>query len=155
MIPPATPEHKFYNSSPEERTAILRELSYTSVSIAYVVIEKNNPASKKFCYGNELYRNMLRNLLDVAMGQIMSVKDVNVIIDGSRFITNDELRTMGKELAAKHELNLRKCRKGISSHEPCLRVVDFAAESFHAEYEDDDKTYSEILSEKISIARRY
>lgn len=71
---------------------------------------------------------------------------------GSRFIAIDELGTIG--YGFKHNPNPKKCRKGVSANGSCLRVFDFATGPFRAEYGDNDTTHSEILSEKIFIARR-
>ena len=80
---------------------------------------------------------------------------MNVIIDGNRYIRQDELREMCEGLCDKHGKNLKRCYKEISQNEPCLRLVDYVAGSVRYSFEQGDDRYIKIIDEKISVARRY
>ncbi|MDN5357523.1 MAG: hypothetical protein PWR17_692 [Candidatus Methanomethylophilaceae archaeon] len=154
LIPDTMPEHKFYNADDEERISVVREFSQSDSVVVSAVIEKNCPQSGHCTYGNDLYRTMLRNLLELAMPHSRT-RDVNIIVDGSRYIKDKDLRSMCETIASDNGFNLKKCYKGISQNEPCLKVVDFIASSIGAEYERGDKTYTDEFREKMSVARRY
>ncbi len=154
LLPKASKEKKFYNSSESEIGSILASVAGTAAKISYVVTEKNNPLDNNFVYGVDLYRRSLRDLVDVSLDQIVG-KDINIMVDGSRYIQQSELRRMCEELCMEHGKNLKKCFKGISQNEPCLRLADYVVGSIRYSYEESDDTYKRIIDRRISFARRY
>lgn len=154
LLPNTNIEKKFYNSTTEERRRVLESISQSSVSISYIVSEKNNPSDKNYIYGVDLYKRTLYDLLDDSLSLLVN-KDVNIIIDGSRYIQQGELRAMCDDLCKNHGKNLKKCYKGISQNEPCLRLVDYVAGSVRLGYENSNTMYCDIIKGKVSIARRY
>jgi hypothetical protein len=154
LLPKGNLEKKFYTSSEQEIIPILNLLSTLPIDITFVSTEKNHPADGVFIYGNELYHRSLRDLLDQSLKQMAS-KDVHIIVDGNRYIKQIELRSMCEELCRKYGKNLKKCYKGISQNEPCLRIVDYVAGSIRFSFEQDNDKYRSIIENKVSVARRY
>lgn len=116
--------------------------------------EKNNPLDNVFIYGVELYKRNLRALIDSSLEQTAG-KDINIIVDGSRYIQQKELHDMCKELCEYHDKNLKKCYKGVSQNEPCLRLADYVVGSIRCNYEQSEDKYKAIIDKRISMARRY
>ena len=77
------------------------------------------------------------------------------MVDGGRYIQQNELRTMCEQLCQSNGKNLKKCFKGISQNEPCLRLADYVAGAIRYSYEQEADDYKSIIAEKASIARRY
>jgi hypothetical protein len=153
-LPKANVEKKFYNTADSEIIGVLNSLSNLPIEIAFVSTEKNHPSDGVYIYNNDLYRRSLKDLLDMSL-QRLQCKDVNIIVDGSRYITQKELRDMCEELCLTHGKNLKKCYKGISQNEPCIRIVDFVAGSIQSNFEHRNNQYKPIIEGKVSVARRY
>jgi hypothetical protein len=154
LIPITMPEHKFYNATEDERISVAGEYALSDSTAVSAAVEKNHPLSGDYLYGNDLYRIMLRRVIDLAV-PLSTTKDINIIVDNSRYITNSELREICESVTEKNQCNLKKCYKGISQNEPCLRVVDYIESSVGAEYERGNRTYTNLFREKISVARKY
>jgi len=133
---------------------LLKSITNSNSTINYVVTYKNHPIDNIFVYGNELYKRVLSDLIDSSLS-VLQVKDVNIIIDGNRFISNEELRIICDSLALKHGKNLKKCYKGVSQNEPCLKLADYVVGSIRMKFEHNDERFYKDISEKITIARRY
>lgn len=153
-LPKSLAEKKFYNSTDGERRHVLTTMSETPARISYTVSEKNDPADRVFVYGVDLYKRSLFDLIDSSL-TLLSCSDVNILIDGNRYIQQGELRQMCETLCAVHGKNLKKCYKGISQNEPCLRLADYAVGAIRYSYEQTSDTYLSILENMVSVARRY
>ena len=154
QIPLGKIEYKFFNTFPDKIHRILNQVCDSEVSINYIVTCKNNPIGHTFVYGNDLYRRTLADLVDSSMSDLQ-VRDVSIIVDGSRFISNDDLRKTCSSLANKYGKNLKKCYKGISQNEPCLKLADYVVGAIRMRYEHGDDTFLRDIEDKITIARRY
>ena len=108
QLPVGKTEYKFFNTFPDKIHSILRHVDRSESSICYVVTCKNDPIDHTFIYGNELYRRSLTDLIDSSMS-VLRVRDVSVVVDGSRFISNEMLREICSDLARKHGKNLKRC----------------------------------------------
>lgn len=146
-------ERKWYDSTPDEKNEILDAMAKCQFKAVVCAINKNNPDSKQYVYGNELYAIMLRQILKDAFS-VRPCNDLNVYVDSSRFITQVEVCKMILEEAQIARANVLDCGKKVSSQTPCLQLVDYIAGGTRARYEDDDDALSK-LDKKISIARRY
>lgn len=146
-------ERKWYDSTPQERDDILDAMAECQFRAVVCAINKNDPDSKQYVYGNELYAMMLRQVLKDAFS-VRPCNDFNVYVDSSRFITQVAVRKMILEEAQIAGANVLDCGKKVSSQTPCLQPVDYIAGGTRARYEDGDDTLSK-LDRKISIARRY
>lgn len=153
-LPKSYLEKKFYNSTDAEIVSVLDSLSDIPINVSFVTTEKNCPSDNVYVYGKDLYIRALRDLLDQSLERLKG-QDVHIIVDGSRFVTQADLRKMCEELCFGHGKNLKKCYKGISQNEPCLRIVDYVAGAVRYGYEQNDDRYRSIIKDKISIARRY
>ena len=150
---PNQSERKWYNSSKTERETILEEMSKCRFRTVYTVIDKNNPLSHKCLYGNDLYKVILRQVVSDSM-EILPCKDVNVLLDRNSFITVSDFRDMVREESINHRLNPLKIDMISSDQNKCIQLVDFIAGASRAKYEIGDQSI-ELISEKISIARRH
>ena len=146
-------EQKWYNSSNEERTTLFQMMKTCQFNAVCSVINKNHPLSKKNLYGNPLYEMMVRQVVSDALS-VLQCKDVNIYLDRSRFITEKRFIEIVAEECKKSGANLKDAGLKDSQSNPCIQLVDFIAGASHAKCEHDDKML-EILSEKISVARRY
>lgn len=154
LLPQGRGEVKFHDSDDESRIEIMRCLSLApETQMVCACCEKKNQGDRSL-YGNELYEATLIDLLGCAM-EVSRRRDISVIIDGNRFITNRRLREVTDSLGEIHHKNVKKCRKGISQNELCIQVADYVAGSVWTEYEKDDNRFSEIIREKMTVARRY
>lgn len=150
---PKNYERKWYDSTPEERNEILDAMAECQFKAVVCAINKNNPDSKQYAYGNELYKTILRQVIRDALS-VRPCNDINVYVDSSRFITQVDVRKMILEEAHIAGANVLDCGKKVSSQTPCLQLVDYIAGGTRSKYEDHDDTLSK-LDNKISIARRY
>ena len=146
-------EHKWSNSTSTERIRVFEEIKRCQFRTVTSVINKNNPYSKRHLYGNDLYCWMLRQVITDAIS-VRMCNDVNVYIDRCRFIKENDLHSMIKQIASDLGANVLDCGKRDSHQTPCLQVVDFIAGATRAKHEGNDSTLS-LIDEKISIARRY
>ncbi len=74
----------------------------------------------------------------------------------ARGMLNHFLRGLGLSgISLTHGKNLKKCYKGISQNEPCIRIVDFVAGSIQSNFEHGNNQYKPIIETKVSVARRY
>ncbi len=146
-------ERKWYDSTPEERNEILDAMATCPFEATTCAIDKNDPGFERRIYGNELYAFMLRQILKDAIS-VRPCNDLNVYVDGSRFITEADVRGMILEEASLAGANVLDCGKKISSQMPCLQLVDYIAGGTRTMYEDGDRSLLK-LNGKISIARRY
>ncbi len=154
LLPDGKSEKKFHNSNDSDIIRILDSLSSLPIHISYIVTEKNNPDNNIFLYGTDLYKRALTDLIDISLQQLR-FKDVNIVVDGSRYIQQNELRNICLELCDSYSKNLKKCYKGVSQNEPCLKLVDYVAGSIRTNFEQNDNTYYSRIQSKISVARRY
>ncbi len=150
---PNQSERKWYNSSFTEREAVLEEMSKSRFKAVYTIVDKNNPLSHSHLYGNDLYKVILRQVISDSM-DILPCRDVNVLLDRNSFITNKEFRAMVYEEADHHNLNPLKVDMVSSDQNKCIQLVDYVVGASRAKYENGDQSI-EIISEKISIARRH
>lgn len=124
-----------------------------SIPSCYRCINKNNPDSKNYIYGNALYEMMLRHVISDVIS-LRPFNDLIIYVDRSRFIKEEDLKSIARFEASKYGANVLDCGKRDSHQTPCIQVVDFVAGATRAKYENDDLTIS-IIDYKISIARRY
>lgn len=146
-------EWKWYNTDDEFRRKFFNEMSGSDFRIVYTFVNKNKPMSGKRIYGNDLYRTLLRQVIEDAF-EALPCKDVNVFVDRSSFITIKELRDMVNDEAKKAGVNVKKCDKATSEQNKCIQIADFIAGATRSYHENDNDTLK-ILDEKVSIARRY
>ena len=153
MIPDDGLEHKWGNTGDDQRRELFRALGESQFNVVYSVVNKNQPASGRYIYGNQLYEMFLRRVLADAMSTLQC-RDVNIIVDRSRFITLDRLRAIAQDEATKAGVNIKKCEKITSQQNKCIQIVDYVAGAVRSSMESGDDTLS-ILDGKISVARRY
>ena len=153
MIPDDGREHKWGNTDDSKRRALFKEMVSCQFNVVYSVVNKNQPSSGVHVYGNQLYERFLRQVLADAMSALQC-RDVNIIVDRSRFVTLDRLREIAQEEAVKADVNIKKCEKITSQQNKCIQIVDYVAGAVRSSMENGDDTLS-ILDEKISVARRY
>lgn len=146
-------EHKWVNTDADGRIQILATMSDCDFKVVYSVINKNNPDSGEYLYGNLLYEMMLQRVLSDAMG-VLPCKDFNVFVDRSSFIKIEKLRKIAEEEALKANVNLMKCDKVTSEQNKCIQLVDYVAGAARARYEDGNPSI-QIIEKKISVARKY
>lgn len=145
-------EMKFINSDKDKRITILSEISKTRSKIIAVVRDKKNLKSTGNKLGTHLYKETLYNLLDLSLDKI-GCADVNIIIDSSFFIRNDEFIDMCLTLCIKHGKNLKRCIKGISQNESCIRIADFVSGAIWTYIVHSDKSYYDFIRDKTEILR--
>lgn len=153
MIPNDGMEHKWGNTDDKTRRKMFTELSRCQFSIAYATLNKDHPETGMRVFGNELYEIFIRQVLADAMAAL-PCRDVNVLVDRCRFITLERLREIAYEEAAKAGVNIKRCEKITSNQNRCIQIVDYIVGAARAEIEDDNDTI-QLVSEKISVARRY
>ncbi|MDR3283294.1 MAG: DUF3800 domain-containing protein [Candidatus Methanoplasma sp.] len=145
-IPARRPEVKFYNASEDARREALSKLSDTCASIVYVAVDKHAPG--RTSYGNELYEDTIARLMEASF-KALPCKDVNVVVDGSRFITVTRLREVANASAIGTGANIKKCDKGHSESNGCLRIADFVAGAIWTCYEKSDDRFIDIIRKNI------
>ncbi len=146
-------ERKWYNSNPKERSEVLGAMANCQFRAAVCAINKNNPDSKQFVYGNELYAALFRQIVKDALS-IRPCNDLRVYVDSNRFITQAEVCKVVSEEAKQAGANILDCSKKGSAQMPCIQLVDYVAGATRAKYEYGDESLS-MLDKRISIARRY
>jgi len=148
-IPNLNFETKFSNSFYEDKISVLEEISRSDAEITYVVVDKKNYSSLfSNCYGNDLYKNVLKQLFKETMS-VISQRDVNIIIDESRSIKMADLKELANVVAANEKINVKKCQKGSSEANKCIQVADFVAGSIWTKYEKKDDEFFKIIEENI------
>ncbi|MDO5852925.1 MAG: DUF3800 domain-containing protein [Thermoplasmata archaeon] len=153
MIPNDGKEHKWSNTSAQEREKLFHEMTHCSFRAVYTVVNKADHSVSHRVFGNELYEVVLRRVIADAMEVYAQYKDVKVVVDRSTFITNGRLREIAMQEATKRGLNLVKCDKQTSNQSKCVQIADYIAGSARSKYEDGDNTVDMIL-EKVSVARK-
>lgn len=152
-IPRDRIEHKWNNSLPERRRELLTVMSSLKFSAVYTSIDKNNPVDNHPIYGNDLYERTLREVISDAMDSLQC-RDVNVLLDGSGFVTLQRFREIVFEEAKRHGKNPKTVHKISSEQNRCIQLADFIAGASRAYYEYGDDTI-ELIRENISVARRH
>ena len=142
------PEIKFYDATHEERLDVLFEIVDSDSVIAYVCVDKRDHR-EPYRNGNELYHQALKRLIECAL-EMSESRDVNILVDESGFIKNDEVTEIGKGASEFIGKNLKKCVK--TSSNKCTRIADYIAGSIRVKYESSDEGYLKIIEEKISTA---
>jgi hypothetical protein len=150
-IPKKSYEAKFKNSSCEERTEVLTEISGSDSQIVYVCIDKSNYAEPYRC-GNVLYQKALEKLMECAMSTA-PFKDMNIVVDESRFMKTEDMRTVSKAVSAKFGKNVKRCDKVSSSSNRCIQIADYVAGAIWVNYEHNNPEFLKLIESKISIAR--
>lgn len=140
------PEIKFYDANIEERIRVLREVSKANASIVYVCIDKEDPLSPSE-RGNDLYRIAIEELIRNAM-MIAPIRDLRIVVDESRFIRQDHLKQMAKDISIEIGKNVKSCDKVSSDR--CVRIADYVAGAIRTKFENGNEELFEIIREKIS-----
>ena len=128
----------------------MAELDFRAV---YTAVDKNHPDYKRPIYGNELYERVLRQVISDAM-EVLPCRDVNIIVDRSRFITIEGLRKIAEEESIARGMNVKMIDKVDSSQNKCIQLADYIAGASRSWYESNDNTLN-LIQNKISIARRH
>jgi len=144
-IPKGNAEVKFYYSTHKEKEKVLTEVSRVKASIVYTCVDKEKQIDT-YGSGKVLYQRALEEVIRNAL-EISVSKDVNVLVDRSRYIKNDELKEMVKELSQDIGKNVIKCEK--VSFNKCVSVADFVAGSIWTKYESGNDEFFKILTEMI------
>lgn len=154
-IPTSREESKFYNSTDDEIRSVLSELSKADITIVSVEVDKYDYQSQYYGkYGNDLYRIVLSELLEMAF-KCVGQHDVNVFIDRSTFMSLEDLRSIASDLSEKCGTNLKRCEKSTSGQNKCVQIADYVAGSLYTNLQNDDKKFRDIIAKKISPARKY
>lgn len=154
QIPKLYFESKFYNSTREEITNVLRTLSKCDVRIVYVVADKYDYTGQYYgTYGNDLYKMILQDLLAKAFS-LVNKGDVNVFLDRSSFVSLTSFRTIAGEVASSAGCNLKQCDKVTSHQNKCIQIADYVVGAINRNYEDGNSYYMDIIRSKISVACR-
>jgi len=148
-IPTGANEIKFYDATRDERIRVLREIANADVKIVYVCVNKESHY-KQNNDSNELYQDVLNVVIRCAQKK-STCRDINVWVDDSSFIKNDDLKNMAKEISKDVGRNVKRCSK-VSS-EKCVKIADYVAGSISAKYERENDEFFNIIKEKISVAR--
>ena len=152
-IPKKSEESKFYNCTDDQIMKILKELSNCNVSIVFVVVDKHDYKGRYYgIYGNKLYETVLRELLAEAFA-IVGKSDVNVLLDRSSFISLITVRNVAEDVAEPEGSNIMRCDKVTSHQSSCVQIADFVAGAIRS-YVNGDTRFIELISSKISVARR-
>ena len=145
-------ERKWHNSSPAFRRDLLNTLSELSFNVVYTVVNKNEPLNHHPIYGNKLYEEVLREVIEDAM-DYLPCKDVNVFLDGCGFIKLDRFRQLVSEEASKRNINTKMVNKVLSYQNKYVQLVDFIAGASRAKDEFEDNTI-DLIKNRVSVARR-
>jgi len=150
-IPKKDYEAKFSNSSDDEKTEVLTEMMDSDVQVVYLCIDKSN-WREPYRSGNILYQKALETLMESAMN-VATFKDVNIVVDESRFIKIGDMRAIADAVSAKFEKNVKRCDKVSSSSNKCIQIVDYVAGAIWIKYEKNNPAFYEIIKGKVSVAR--
>ena len=150
-IPLKEYESKFSNSSDEEREDVLNELATTDTKIVCVCVDKND-YREPYRSGNTLYQKALETLMEHAM-MVAPSKDVNIMVDKSRFIKIDSMKETAGRIAESIGVNVKRCDKVLSTSNKCVQIVDYAVGAIWWEHEKNDPRFANIVRNKISVAR--
>ena len=142
------PEIKFYDADHRERLDVLAEVADSDSTIVYVCIDKKDYREPYRC-GNELYQKALKKLIEHAL-EISDSRDVNILVDESRFIKNNELVEIGNDVSKNLGKNVKRCVKVSSDR--CTRIADYIAGSLWAKYERGNEEYFKLIEKRISVA---
>jgi len=145
-------EKKFSRCDKNERIKVVEGLSDTELFIVYLAVNKKNNSRKK-SFGSKLYRETLIRLIERSLDELKH-NDVHIIIDSSYHIKRTEFETLCQGLCHKHGKQLKKCYKGISQNDPCIRIADFASGTIWCHCEHNDNTYYSILEKRLIDARK-
>ena len=152
ILLPNSSERKWHNTTPEKRNELLETMSGLKFKVVYTVVEKNKPDNHNCVYGNELYKIVLRSVLSDAM-KVVSSKDVNVYLDRSGFITNEQFKIIVTEEATINGVHPMKVKTLSSDQNKCIQLADFIAGASRSKYEHMDPAL-DIIGDKVSFARR-
>ena len=153
-IPTKRDESKFYNSTESEIYGVLSSLMETDTIVVHIVVDKYDYTSIYYDKrGNDLYRSVLRDLLDRSLESI-SGHDTTVFLDRSRFVSLDELQSMARKSASSYNCNIIRCEKQTSHQNKCIQVADYVVGAINRYYENGDERFVPLLSKKISFARK-
>jgi hypothetical protein len=150
-IPEKGYETNFKNSSDEERREVLTELANSDAQIVYLCIDKND-WEEPYRHGNILYQKSLETLMECAMS-VMSYKDVNIIVDESRFMKVYDMKNVSETISKRLGKNVKGCNKASSLSNKCIQIVDYVAGAIWTKHEKGITEFSDIIEEKISVAR--
>jgi hypothetical protein len=148
-IPKKDFEVKYYNSTENERSVIFTEMITANMIITYVCVDKQEQADT-FQYGNDLYKNTLEKLIKQSL-ELLSSNDVDIKIDGSRFIAIKDLMAMVENISNDLNKNVKNCKKVHSTADKCVKIADFVAGSIWTSYEKKDARYFNMIEKKISM----
>ena len=152
-IPKKDYESKFYNSSNEEIKNVLQNIVQSDVKIVYSSVDKYDHEGRLYgVYGNTLYKSVLSELLG-NVGSIIPNGDVELMIDRSRFLTLEELRSIARLQFADHGCQLKRCEKKNSEDTPCIQIVDYVVGALGHQFNNRDDTFSNIIQQKVVVAR--
>ena len=151
-IPKKDYEVKWSNSNAQIRRDVIGAMSNLPFKIVYCTVNKNHPQNHRPIYGNELYEEVLRQVIADSF-DVLPCRDVNVFLDGCPFITLNRFREIVTEEAEVHDANPKKVNKVTSQENKCIQLVDFVAGAVRSESEHSDETLWPLTA-KISVARR-
>ena len=150
-IPVKEYESKFSNSTDEEREEVLSEMATTDTQIVYVCVDKSD-RREPHRSGNILYQKTLEALTVCAL-RIAPSKDVNIVADDSSFIRLKDMRDTSRTIAESTGKNIKRCDKAPSSSNKCVQIADYVAGAVWWEHEKSDPRFTDIIKNKISVAR--
>ena len=152
-IPKKECESKFYNSSDEEIIEVLQSITQADVRIVYSSVDKYDHKGRFYgILGSVLYKSVLSELLG-DVGSIIPNSDVELMVDRSRFITLDELRDIAASQFSAHGSQLKRCEKKNSDETPCIQIVDYVVGAIGHQLIHGDKTFTDIIQQKVVVAR--
>ena len=99
-----------------------------------------------------MYKSVLSELLD-SVGGVISNSDVELMVDRSRFLTLAELRDIATSQLSKHGCQLKRCEKKNSDETPCIQIVDYVVGAIGHQLIHCDKTFTDIIQQKVVVAR--
>jgi len=149
MIPKKDYEVKYYNSTDDEQSAIFAEIANADIIITYVCVDKQNQTDG-FLYGNDLYKDTLKKLIKQSL-ELLSYKDIDIKIDGSRFISVKDFKAMVENISNDLHKNIKSCKKVQSTADKCIKIADFATGSIWVNYEHGNTQHYNVIKEKISM----
>lgn len=103
-------------------------------------------------FGNNLYRAVLSELLDL-IGETVPNSDVQLMLDRCRFISIDELRDIATSKMLAHGCQLKRCEKRNSDETPCIQVIDYIVGAINHDMNNNERTLTDIIREKVVVAR--
>jgi hypothetical protein len=144
-------ESKFSNSSDEERNGVLNEIATTDTQIVYVCVDKSD-YREPYRSGNILYQKAFETLMEKAVCAAPS-KDVNIVVDKSRFIKINDMKETAERIAETAGRSIKRCDKVLSASNKCVQIADYVAGAIWSEHEKNDPRFANIIKSKISVAR--